>query len=129
MIDLKQLAELLERDDEGRKRIADILAREIAIRSRKILVESALKEVATKDDLEKMSKELKEYVDLRVKSLEDKLSERINGLEDKLNERINSLEIKIDSLEKRLDMLARFTFATFIGIILTLVSVILTRFL
>ncbi len=123
MVDLKQLAELLERDEEGRKRIADILASEIALRSRK--VEAVLKEVATKDDLKELEKRIKEYVDLKI----DGLRSEMRGIEDKLNERINSLEIKMDSLEKRLDMPARFTFATFIRIILTLVYVVLTRFL
>ncbi len=46
---------------------------------------------------------------------------------------MKSLETKFDeritSLEKRLDMLSRFMLATFIGIVLTLVSVILTKLL
>ncbi len=123
MIDLKQLAEFLERDEEGRKRIADILASDIALRSRK--VEAVLKETAEKDDLKELEKKIKEYVDLKI----DGLRSEMCGIEDKLNKRINSLEIKIDSFEKRLDIPAGFTFATFIGITLTLVSVVLTRFL
>ncbi len=126
MMDLKKLAEMLEKDEEGRARIADILATEIAIRSRKLIVKAVLKEVATKDDIEKLrieirneireteerlKKDLKEYVDIKIDGLRNELKNEIRGL------------------EKRLDMLTKFMLGTFIGIILTLVSVILTKLL
>ena len=155
MIDLKRLAKLLEEDEEGRGRIADILASEIAVRSRRLIVESVLREVATKEDLKELRDELKEYIDLRfeafedklnerlssfedklnerLSSVEDKLNDRLNGMEDKLNERLSSMEDKLNerfmSLEKRFDMLTRFTLGTFVGIMLTLASVVLTRLL
>ncbi len=64
---MKTARDLLERDEEGRKRIADILASEIALRSR--TVEAVLKEVATKDDLKELEKRIKEYVDLKIEGL------------------------------------------------------------
>ena len=96
MIDLKRLAKLLEEDEEGRGRIADILASEIAVRSRRLIVESVLREVATKEDLKELRDELKEYIDLRFEAFEDKLNERLNGMEDKLNERLNGMEDKLN---------------------------------
>ncbi len=111
MIDLKKFAEMLEKDEEARARIADILATEIALRSRKLIVEAVLKEVATKDDIERLKNDLKEYVNVKVEGLRNELRNEIRGL------------------EKRLEMLTKFMLGTFMGIILTLVSIILTKFL
>ncbi len=109
MIDLKKFVEMLEKDEEARVRIAEILATEIALRSRKLIVRAALKEVATKDD---------------IKELRDELRNEIKETEKRLKEYV---DIKITSLEKSLSMLTRFMLGTFIGIILTLVSIILTK--
>ena len=124
MIDLKKFAEMLEKDEEARARIADILATEIALRSRKLIVRAVLKEVATKDDIkelrnemrkeiketeERLKRDLKEYVDIKIESLRNEMRNEIRGL------------------EKRLEMLTKFMLGTFIGIILTLVSIILTK--
>jgi len=195
MIDLKQFARLLEEDEEGRGRIAEILASEIALRNRRIIIEAVLREVATKEDLkeleerlrgelnatrkdlaeveerlrgelnatrkdlaeveERLRRDLKEYVDLRfqafeekfdqrmngmeeklygeLRSMEEKLDQRMNGMEGRFNERLSGMEAKFNerfsSLEKRFELLTRFTVATFVGIMLTLVSVVLTRLL
>ncbi len=120
---------MLKKDKETRAKIADILATEIALKSRKLIVRAVLKEVATKDDIKELRKEireteerlkrdLKEYVDIKVEGLRKEMK----NLEMKFNERIISSE-------KRLDMLSRFMLGTFIGIILTPVSIILTKLL
>lgn len=144
MIDLKQFAKLLEEDEEGRGRIAEILASEIALRNRRLIIEAVLREVATKQDLKELKAEIKEYVDLRFQAFEEKFDQRLSSMEEKFNERMNSMEERFyaehksmeekfnerfSSLEKRFELLTRFTVATFVGIMLTLVSVVLTRVL
>lgn len=76
MIDLKKLAEILEKNEKARTGIADILASEIAVGLRKIIVESVLKEVATKDDIKELRSEIKET--------ENKLRNEIKESEERL---------------------------------------------
>ncbi len=98
MIDLKKLAEVLEKDDEGKARIADILASEIAVRSKEIIVESVLKEVATKDDMKELRREIKE--------IENRLRSEIKESEERLKRDLKEyVDIKITSLEKGLTFL------------------------
>ncbi len=126
MIELKKLAEMLEKDDEARARIVDILTTEIAVRSRNLIVEAVLKEVATKDDIEKLRNELRK----EIKDVENILKNEIKETEERLKKDLKEyIDIKITSLVKRLDILSRFMLRTFIGIFLTLVSVILAKLL
>ncbi len=76
MIDLKKLAEILEKNEKARAGIVDILATEIAVGLRKIIVESVLKEVATKDDIKELRSEIKET--------ENKLRNEIKESEERL---------------------------------------------
>ena len=131
MIDLKKFVEMLERDEEARARIADILATEIALRSRKLIVRAVLKEVATKDDIKELRSEIKETEEkLRkeIKETEERLKRDLKEYVDvKIESLRNELKNEIRGLEKRLEMLTKFMLGTFIGIILTLVSIILTK--
>ena len=133
MIELKKFLEMLEKDEEARAKLADILATEIALRSRKLIVRAVLKEVATKDDIKELRSEIKET--------EEKLRKEIRETEERLKRDFKEyVDVKVESLrnemrneirglEKRLDMLTKFMLGTFIGIILTLVSIILTKIL
>ena len=133
MIELKKFLEMLEKDEEARAKLADILATEIALRSRKLIVRAVLKEVATKDDIKELRSEIKET--------EEKLRKEIRETEERLKRDLKEyVDVKVESLrnemrneirglEKRLNMLTKFMLGTFIGIILTLVSIILTKIL
>ncbi len=144
MIDLKKFAEMLEKDEEARAKIADILATEIALRSRKLIVKAVLREVATKDDIKELRREIKETEEkLRkeIKDVESRLRNEIRETEERLKRDFKEyVDVKVESLrnemkneirglEKRLNMLTKFMLGTFIGIILTLVSIILTKLL
>ncbi len=65
-----------------------------------------------------------------IKDVENRLRNKIRETEERLkNDLKEYVDVKITSLEKRLDMLSRFMLGTFIGIILTLVSIILMKLL
>ncbi len=134
MINLNKFAEILERDEEARAKIAEILATEIALRSRKLIVKAVLKEVATKDGIRELKKEIKDTESkLRneIREVENRLRKEIKDIENRLKDyvdvKVESLRNEIREFEKRLDMPLRFMLGTFIGIILTPVSIILTK--
>ena len=151
MIDLNQLVRLLEEDEKGRGKIADILASEIALRNRRLIIEAVLKEVATKEDLRELEERLRRDLSATRKDLTEleerlrrdlsatrkdltELEERLRrDLKEYINLRFETFEEKFNerllSLEKRFELLTKFTTATFIGIMLTLASVVLTRLL
>ncbi len=131
---------MFERDEEARAGIVDILATDIALRFRKLIVKAVLKEVATKDDIDKLRNVIKDVEnrlrnEIRVteKMLKNYLKEYVDVKVEGLRKEMKSLEMKFDekitSLEKRLEILTKFMLGTFIGIILTLVSIILTKLL
>lgn len=62
-----------------------------------LILESIIKNVATKDDL----RDLRHYVDVRISDL----NKRIDILETSINARIDSLDKRIDSLDKRISLL------------------------
>ena len=106
MIELKKFLEMLEKDEEARAKLADILATEIALRSRKLIVRAVLKEVATKDDLKELESRLIHPIDKRI---------------DDLNQRIDDLNLRIDDLNRRIDDLRKF-----MGIGFTILAVLLS---
>ena len=155
MIELKKFVEMLEKDEEARAKLADILATEIALRSRKLIVRAVLKEVATKDDIKELRSEIKETEEKlkkEIKITEENLRKEIKDVENRLRVEIKETEerlkrdlkeyvdVKVESLrnelrneirglEKRLEILTKFMLGTFIGIVLTLISIILTKLL
>ena len=106
MIELKKFLEMLEKDEEARAKLADILATEIALRSRKLIVRAVLKEVATKDDLKELESSLIHPIDKRI---------------DDLNRRIDDLNLRINDLNRRIDDLRKF-----MGIGFTILAVLLS---
>lgn len=103
----------LERDEELRRRVARLLAVEIASEPelRTLILNAVLREVATKRDLENLRREIYE----QLRDLERRISERISDLD----KRIDALDKRIDALDKRLDFMAKVALGLF-GTVLAL---------
>ncbi len=131
MIDLKRLAEILERDEEGRRRIAKVLASEIAVdaKTRELLITAILRDVATKEDIENLRKNIKDDIENLKKELKDEIKETERRMKEYVNLRIadteNKLSERIKAIEDRLKLLTNFVLTTLIAILITLISVIL----
>ncbi|MDJ0274877.1 MAG: hypothetical protein NYU90_06745 [Aigarchaeota archaeon] len=95
----EKLIEELERDQEARRRLAEILVTDGEVRL--AIINAVLADVATKRDLETLRAELK----ADIKRVEDNLKALIEREISRLEKRIDSLERRIDSLERRIDAL------------------------
>ncbi len=106
---LPRLLEELERDEAGRRRLARMLAADIASEGelRVLLVNAVLREVATKEDLRR-------------------LEERMERLEKELREKIRRLDERIDSLVKWLIGLLASIWATLVALLLPVVLKLLS---
>ena len=110
MSDIKE--ELLQ-DKEFLKGIVTEIARDKSMRH--LLLQSVIKETATKDDL----RDLKEYIDARIndlykhigvleRSINERflsLDKRITTFESSVNARLDALDKRIDGLDKRINSL------------------------
>jgi len=92
---MSDIKEELLRDKDFIKGIVTEIARDKSMRA--LLLQSVIKEVATKDDL----RDLKEYIDARINDI----YRYIGTLESSINARIDSLDKRIDSLDKRITTL------------------------
>ena len=106
-ITAEEIVELFRKDIRARKMFAELLVIEPDMRL--VLINAILRDVATKQDIEKLKDSI------------TRLGERI----DSLNRRINSLDKRIDSLDKRIDTVTKISWATLIAIIGTLIAIIL----
>ena len=101
MSDIKE--ELLQ-DKEFLKGIVTEIARDKSMRH--LLLQSVIKETATKDDL----RDLKEYIDARINDLykhigvlERSINERFLSLDKRITTLENSVNARLDALDKRID--------------------------
>ncbi len=97
-MEARAIVEALKKDKKALKELAEEMVSIEDIRL--AIINAVLRDVATKNDLDKLEerlkKDLKEYIDIR-----------------------------IEGVEKSIKLLAGFMMATFVGIVLTLISVIL----
>ncbi len=102
---IDRLVEEAERFPEKRRRLSAMLASDIASEPhlRSLLLEGLLREVATKEDLEKLREELRR----------------------EFNERLDALERRIERLEERLDSMLKWMIGLQVTTWLTLVALLL----
>ncbi|MGQ4915972.1 MAG: hypothetical protein ACP6IU_14670 [Candidatus Asgardarchaeia archaeon] len=90
---MSDIKEELLRDKDFIKGIVTEIARDKSMRA--LLLQSVIKEVATKDDL----RDLKEYIDARINDI----YRYIGTLESSINARIDSLDKRITTLESSMN--------------------------
>jgi phage shock protein A len=118
----EDIVKLFEEDVRSRKRLAELLISEPDIRL--AMINAVLRDVATKDDIETLRKE----VLTQISELRDRVS-RLEGAFTQLTERINDLDKRIDSLDKRIDYVVRVSWVLTISVIATLVTQLILAFL
>ena len=102
---MSDVAERLLQDKRFLKGVAAELAKDPNLQL--LILESVIKNVATKDDIRELKEEIREnrrYTDVRVSDL-DKRIESLDKRFDSLDKRIDSLDKRIDSLDKRISLL------------------------
>ncbi len=87
------IVRMFEEDSRARKRLAELLVSEPDVRL--AIINAVLRDVATKQDLEKLRNEFRQEI--------SRLENRI----DRVEERINSIEQRLARLEGRMDLLIK----------------------
>ena len=101
------IVKLFEEDAAARKRLAELLVGEPDVRL--AIINAVLRDVATKNDIEKLRGEI------------DRLREEIS----KLEERIDRLEDRVSRLEERVDMMFKFMLAFNTPILVAVIGILL----
>jgi len=112
------LAVARERPKEWEKLI-DKLAVDIMSRdhSRALLLQAIYRDIATKQDLEKLRQELRE----EMREMEQRLNQRI----DRLEERVRELEVKVSSLDERIAVQTKWIQILVVSLWLPLLAILL----
>jgi hypothetical protein len=129
----ERIVELFEKDVGSRKRLAELLVAEPDVRL--AIINALIRDVATKEDIEKLRAATKEDIEnLRKATKEDigKLEARINSLEavtrediGRLEARINSLDIRISRLEGQMSLFVKLFIAFNLPILLGIIGMLL----
>ncbi len=104
-MEAKAIVRTLKQDREALKELAEEIVSIEDIRL--AIINAVLKDVATKSDL----KELREELKRDMKESREELKEY--------------MDIRIEAVEKHIRLLAGFMMATFVGIVLTLIAILL----
>jgi hypothetical protein len=129
----ERIVELFEKDVGSRKRLAELLVAEPDVRL--AIINALIRDVATKEDIEKLRAATKEDIEnLRKATKEDigKLEARINSLEavtrediGRLEARINSLDVRISRLEGQMSLFVKLFIAFNLPILLGIIGMLL----
>jgi hypothetical protein len=129
----ERIVELFEKDVGSRKRLAELLVAEPDVRL--AIINAIIRDVATKEDIEKLRAATKEDIEnLRKATKEDigKLEARINSLEavtrediGRLEARINSLDVRISRLEGQMSLFVKLFIAFNLPILLGIIGMLL----
>ncbi|RLE99698.1 MAG: hypothetical protein DRJ63_04660, partial [Thermoprotei archaeon] len=118
-----------EEDRSALKRLVKLIVTEPELRL--IIVEATLREITTKQDLEKYyqayKQDLEKYYEMTkqdIKELEERLR---NELDYKISALRNELKAEIAGLAERVDMLYKLMLASVLGIVITLATTILLK--
>ncbi|AEM38306.1 hypothetical protein Pyrfu_0435 [Pyrolobus fumarii 1A] len=116
---IDRLLEDAARHPEKRRRLARMLALDIATEEtlRSLLLEGLLRDVATKQDLEKVRREMRE--------MEERLKREMREVEERLQRQMEELRKGIWRLEDRMDNLVKWMVGLLASIWLTLVALLL----
>ena len=109
----EDIVRLFEEDVRARKRLAELLVSEPDVRL--ALANAILREVATKEDIRELRKELRDEMYRIREELKAYIDARIGGVEGRVN-----------SLEQRINDLAALVRASLVAIVITLASTVLT---
>jgi TolA-binding protein len=102
-----KLIEEMKKDKELENEFLTFIAERISIRPeiRKMMISAVLREVATKEDMEKLRIAMEEEMEKLKKATEDdmdKLGKEVKEEMTRLDQRISSLEQRVSSLEQRM---------------------------
>ncbi len=109
------IVRLFEEDARARKRLAELLVSEPDVRL--AIVNAVLRDVATKQDIEKLREDLRTEFRSEIRRLEERI--------DRLEERVVRLEERVSRLEERVNMLVKITFGFNLPILLAVIGLLL----
>ncbi|MDJ0275140.1 MAG: DASH complex subunit SPC19 [Aigarchaeota archaeon] len=121
-----KLIEELERDQEARRRLAEILVTDGEVRL--AIINAVLADVATKRDLETLRAELKadiKRVEDNLKALIEREISRLERRIDALENRVNSIEARLSRLEGQMNLFVKLFIAFNLPILLAVIGILL----
>ena len=123
-ISAEQIVDMFEKDAKARRRLALVLISDPEVRL--AIINATYREVATKQDLEKLGDEIKREIE----TLRNELKSEIEALRNELKSDINGLRGEMRSeMRVEIDRLYRLVFTSLIGIMLSIVVTVLVRVL
>jgi len=121
-ITAERIVELFEKDRAALKRFAALVASEDEVRL--TLLNAVVRDVATRDYVDKRFAELREYVDGRFADLQRSIGELRRDVVE-LRDRVSSLEARVSRVEGQLALLIRIFLGLMIPILVALVGILL----
>ncbi len=121
-ITANDIVKLFEEDARARKRLAELLVSEPDVRL--AIVNAVLRDVATRQDVERLREELRSEFRSEIGRLEErieKLEERVARLE----ERVARLEERVTGLEERMDMFVKVFIAFNTPILVAVIGILI----
>ncbi|RSN72506.1 MAG: hypothetical protein DSO07_02025 [Thermoproteota archaeon] len=125
-----KLIEEMKKDKELENEFLTFIAERISLRPeiRKMMISAVLREVATKEDMEKLRKEVKDDMDkLRITMKEEmtRLDQRISSLE----QRVSSLEQRMSKIEGQLSIMIKMFIAFNVPILVGIIGILLRTYI
>ena len=125
-ITAQRIVELFEKDRAALKRFATLVAGEDEVRL--ALLNAVIRDVATRDYVDRRFAELRDYVDKRFAELRGYVDRGFSEIRRdirELGDRVSSLEVRVSRVEGQLALLIRIFLGLMIPILVALVGILL----
>ncbi len=114
-ITAEDIVRLFEEDARARRRLAELLVSEPDVRL--AIINAVLRDVATKQDLERLREELRREFQLELGRLEERLA--------RLEERVGRLEERVARVEGQLGLLVKLFVAFNVPVLVGIIAILL----
>ncbi len=120
----EEIVKLFEKDKKSTKKLSELLMTDPEIRLS--IINSIIRDVATKDYVDNKFQELKNYIDEKINDVSENINQRINDVSENINQRINDVS---ENINQRISDVYGIVKASLVAIVVTLASTILTPLL
>jgi septal ring factor EnvC (AmiA/AmiB activator) len=128
-----KLMEELRKDEKLEDEFMTFIAERVALKPniRGVILSAVLREVATKEDIEKLRDETREEIEKLREEIRGEMNTRFSSLEQKISsmdQRISSLEQRMSKIEGQLSLLIRIFIAFNLPILIGIIGILLRSY-